>query len=130
MTCEMGAQAFIGRATPDSTPQPRDLSNERSEMIRRSTWALHARQRAGNLDFNVRHAATIASVRGRLLAHAARCRREKGYMGVPGQNRASCAAGLSGLAAKLGDRIRLRLGIHFHLDRAIEILNLLDRRNS
>lgn len=97
---------------------------------RRSTPQLAQRQRASNLDFNVRHATTIASVRGRLLGHAARCRREKGYRALDGQNRAECAVGLSGLAGKLGDRIRLRMSIQFYLDRAIEILNLLDRRNA
>lgn len=99
-------------------------------MTRRITAALGARQRASNLEFNVRHATTIAHVRGRLLAHAARCRREKGYKALDGQNRVDCAIGLSGLAGKLGERVGLKLGIQFHLDRAIEICNLLDRRNA
>jgi len=99
-------------------------------VARRNTAQLAARQRAANLDFNVRHATTIASVRARLLGHAARCRREKGYRALPGQNRTDCAIGLSGLAGKLGERVGLRLGIQFHLDRAIEICNLLDRRNA
>lgn len=99
-------------------------------MSRRNTAQLGARQRAANLDFNVRHATTIAHVRGRLLAHAARCRREKGYASLPGQNRVDCAIGLSGLAGRLGERTKLRLSIQFHLDRAIEICNLLDRRNA
>ena len=99
-------------------------------MARRNTAQLHARQRASNLDFNVRHATTIAHVRGRLLAHASRCRREKGYRALDGQNRTDCAIGLSGLAGKLGERVDLKLGIQFHLDRAIEIVNLLDRRNA
>jgi len=99
-------------------------------MPRRNTPQLAARQRASNLEFNVRHATTIAHVRGRLLAHAARCRREKGYRALDGQNRVDCAIGLAGLASKLGDRVRRRMSIHFYLDRAIEIVNLLDRRNA
>jgi len=34
------------------------------------------------------------------------------------------------LAGRLGERTKLRLSIQFHLDRAIEICNLLDRRNA
>ncbi len=98
--------------------------------MKRKTSHLGARQRAANIDFNVRHATTIAHVRARLLAHAGRCRREKGYRALDGQNRVDCAIGLSGLAGKLGERVGLRLSIQFHLDRAIEIVNLLDRRNA
>ena len=97
--------------------------------MKRKTSHLGARQRAANIDFNVRHAITIAHVRGRLLGHAARCRREKGYRGLDGMNRNTCAIGLSGLAGKLGERIDMRLSCVWWADRAISILQILDRRN-
>lgn len=96
---------------------------------RYSTQALAFSQRNANRVFVATHATHIASIVGRLRAHARRCRVEKGYATPNGDNRKCCLDAIVGIAKKLEHRAELRLSIRWWLERATSMLAVLDKEN-
>jgi len=93
------------------------------------TAAEAAMSRRDNAAFIMANATRIASVVGRLKAHARRCSVEKDYRTHDDLNRQAGRRVISSMAHRLEDRAQLYLSVSWWLERAQELLDRLDKLN-